>query len=103
MGTDAQLAGRDRSSRSPGGEEERSRFSRTRRGLGLLTGGGPWRRAGELAAVCVVFVLLLSAFVVQPFLIPSGSMEDTFRPGDRVLVNKLAYRFGDTPRRGDVI
>ncbi|MDW6059607.1 signal peptidase I [Streptomyces sp. FXJ1.4098] len=103
METDAQLSERDRSSRSPEGQEERSRSSRTRRGLGRLIGGGPWRRAGVLAAVCAVFVLLLSAFVVQPFLIPSGSMENTFRPGDRVLVNKLAYRFGDTPRRGDVI
>lgn len=109
METDAQLSERDRSSGPHGGQEERSRSSRTgsvpvvRRGLRWLTGGGPWRRAGVLAAACVAFVLLLSAFVVQPFLIPSGSMENTFRPGDRVLVNKLAYRFGDTPRRGDVI
>jgi len=48
-------------------------------------------------------VLLLSAFVVRPYLIPSGSMEPTLRVGDRVLVNKLAYRFGSAPRRGDVV
>lgn len=34
---------------------------------------------------------------------PSSSMENTLRIGDRVLVDKLAYRFGGTPRRGDVI
>ncbi|WFB11545.1 signal peptidase I [Streptomyces sp. LX-29] len=56
-----------------------------------------------ITAVCCTVVLLLSSFVVQPFLIPSGSMENTFRPGDRVMVNKLAYRFGDEPRRGDVV
>lgn len=53
-------------------------------------------------AVAVV-ALLFSAFVVQPFLIPSGSMEPTLRVGDRVLVNKLAYRFGSGPERGDVV
>ncbi len=62
-----------------------------------------WHRPVLLLAACVAFVLLLSAFVVQPFLIPSSSMENTLRIGDRVLVNKLAYRFGGEPRRGDVI
>ncbi|MFH8408159.1 signal peptidase I [Streptomyces sp. NPDC018019] len=62
-----------------------------------------WHRPVLLLAVCVAFVLLLSTFVIQPFLIPSSSMENTLRIGDRVLVNKLAYRFGGEPRRGDVI
>ena len=62
-----------------------------------------WRRTGLLGAACVVFLLLLSHFVIQPFLIPSSSMEPTLQVGDRILVNKLAYRFGDEPRRGDVI
>lgn len=48
-------------------------------------------------------LLLFSAFVVQPFLIPSGSMKPGLQVGDRVLVNKLAYRFGTEPQRGDVV
>ncbi|MEU6851962.1 signal peptidase I [Actinacidiphila alni] len=62
-----------------------------------------WRRTVLLAAGCVVALLLVSTYVVQPFQVPSGSMENTLRVGDRVLVNKLAYRFGGHPRRGDVI
>ncbi|ATL85796.1 signal peptidase I [Streptomyces sp. SID8361] len=113
MNTEGQLAERDR---SPGSEKEhgeRSRSSHAPARAGeppsarwlpeWLTGGGRWRRAALLAAACAAVVLLVSGFVVQPFLIPSGSMENTLRPGDRVLVNKLAYRFGDDPRRGDVV
>ncbi len=51
----------------------------------------------------VIITWFTSSFVMQPFLIPSGSMEGTLQVGDRVLVNKLAYRFGGEVRRGDVI
>ncbi|MET7935726.1 signal peptidase I [Streptomyces sp. NPDC005322] len=113
MDTQGQLAERDRSSCSEKEQEERSRSSRApasssapaswARTRAWLTGGGPWRRGALLATVCALLVLLVSGLVMQPFLIPSGSMENTLRPGDRVLVNKLAYRFGDDPRRGDVV
>ncbi|WP_406136372.1 signal peptidase I [Streptomyces sp. NBC_01089] len=99
MDTEAQHTERDRSPEpDTSGEEERSRSVR----LSALV-EGPWRKAGLLVLVCAVFLLLLSTYVVQPFLIPSGSMEPTLQVGDRVLVNKLAYRFGDEPRRGDVV
>ncbi|MBT2386979.1 signal peptidase I [Streptomyces sp. ISL-11] len=91
------------SDRAPGpAPDPRGRLS-SRAVRAWLGGGGPMRRAGLLTTVCLVFLLLLSNFVVQPFLIPSGSMRDTLRVGDRVLVNKLAYRFGEQPRRGDVV
>jgi signal peptidase I len=48
-------------------------------------------------------LLLLHTLVVQPFRIPSASMAPTLRTGDRVLVNKLVYRFGNLPERGDVV
>ena len=45
---------------------------------------------------------LLRVFVVQTFVIPSGSMEPGLQVGDRVLVSRLEYRFGSI-RRGDVV
>lgn len=52
---------------------------------------------------CVAVLLLVNAFVAEPFQVPSGSMENTLRVGDRIVVDKLAYRFGTGPRRGDVV
>ncbi|MFG2605016.1 signal peptidase I [Streptomyces sp. NPDC048514] len=100
MDTEAQPAERDRSSHpdSPG-TEGRSRFALPARIAESVPGG----RITLTVFLCLAFLLLLNAFVVQPFQIPSGSMEQGLRIGDRVLVNKLAYRFGAQPRRGDVI
>ena len=55
-----------------------------------------------LVGVAVGIALLVKAFVVQAFYIPSGSMEPTLQIKDRVLVNKMSYRFGD-PSRGDIV
>ncbi|MFJ5110673.1 signal peptidase I [Streptomyces sp. NPDC088551] len=111
MDTEARQTERDRSSAAHDGTEEGSRSAcspRSSRRLFRLPGlsalsGLSWGRVGLLGLVCGVFALLLSNFVVQPFLIPSGSMEPTLQVGDRVLVNKLAYRFDTAPERGDVV
>jgi signal peptidase I len=57
---------------------------------------------GGIVAVAVIAALLLRAFVVQPYYIPSGSMEPTLHVGDKVLVNKLSYDFHSV-HRGDII
>ncbi|WP_329123498.1 signal peptidase I [Streptomyces sp. NBC_01465] len=56
-----------------------------------------------LITVAVLIALVLKTFLVQAFVIPSGSMEQTIRIGDRVLVDKLTPWFGSKPRRGDVV
>jgi len=38
-----------------------------------------------------IFAILFRVFFIEIFSIPSGSMEDTLLPGDKVLVNKLVY------------
>ena len=55
-----------------------------------------------LVALAVVLALLIKAFLLQAFSIPSGSMEQTLRIGDRVLVNKLVYDVRGI-HRGEVV
>jgi signal peptidase I len=55
-----------------------------------------------IALVAIVLALVIQAYVVKPYRIPSPSMNDTLLPGDRVLVNRLVYHFRDV-RRGDII
>ncbi|MGW4033620.1 signal peptidase I [Streptomyces sp. NPDC004838] len=56
-----------------------------------------------LIIVALVIALVLKTFLVQAFVIPSGSMEQTIRIQDRVLVDKLTPWFGSKPERGDVV
>ncbi|MBO0655280.1 signal peptidase I [Streptomyces triculaminicus] len=56
-----------------------------------------------LIGVALLIALVLKTFLVQAFVIPSGSMEQTIRIGDRVLVDKLTPWFGTRPERGDVV
>ena len=62
----------------------------------------------------ILAVLILRSFLVEPFRIPSGSMEPTLLPGDFILVNKFSYGLRlpvahtkivplGEPERGDVV
>jgi signal peptidase I len=60
-----------------------------------------------LLLVAFVLALVVKTFFVQAFFIPSGSMEETLHgcagcTGDRVLVNKVPYWFGE-PEPGDIV
>jgi len=55
-----------------------------------------------LLGVAIVVAILVRAFLLQTFFIPSGSMEQTLDINNRVLVNKLVYDFRD-PRRGEIV
>jgi signal peptidase I len=61
-----------------------------------------WRELLIIVAAAAVVTLVVKAFVVQVYRIPSASMENTLLPGDRVLVNKLVYHFRGIDR-GDVV
>ena len=60
-------------------------------------------RGAEVAqAGALAVALLIKAFLLQAFFIPSASMDDTLLVNDRVLVNKLSYVVGDVGR-GDIV
>jgi signal peptidase I len=61
-----------------------------------------WRELPVLLGVAIVVAIVVRAFVLQTFYIPSESMENTLLIKDRVLVNKLVYDFRD-PHRGEII
>ncbi len=61
-----------------------------------------WVELPFLIVVAFILALLLRAFIVQAFYIPSESMENTLLPNDKVVVSKLSYRFGDI-HRGDIV
>lgn len=106
MDSEAPAPERDRSPAADEAQpEERSRSAvlRERFVRPLPDLWADWRRTILVAVAAVAALLLVSTFVMQPFQVPSGSMEGTLRIGDRVLVDRLAYHFGGTPRRGDVI
>ena len=69
----------------------------------------PPRRPGSFArelpfliGVALVLALLIKAFLIQAFYIPSGSMEQTLAIKDRVLVNKVVYRIRSI-HRGEIV
>lgn len=55
-----------------------------------------------LIGVLLVTGGLLRWAVLQPYLIPSPSMEPRIVPGDHIIVNRLSYRLW-APNRGDVV
>jgi len=60
------------------------------------------RETVVLVALAVLLAVVFKTFLVAAFYIPSGSMESTLNISDRVLVEKVSYRFGDI-EHGDVI
>jgi signal peptidase I len=84
---------------SPEDDEElswRQRAIRRRRNMPL------WQELPLLLIVAFCLAVLIRTFLMQAFYIPSGSMEDTLRVGDRVLVNKIVYDVRE-PRRGEIV
>jgi signal peptidase I len=55
-----------------------------------------------LVVLAVLLAVVFKTFLVAAFYIPSGSMEPTLNISDRVLVEKVSYRFGDI-EHGDVV
>ncbi|MGP4017873.1 signal peptidase I [Saccharopolyspora sp. 5N708] len=69
--------------------------------------GSFWRELPILIVTALVLTVLIQAFLARVYVIPSQSMEQTLHGctgcnNDRVLVDKVSYRFTD-PEPGDVV
>ncbi len=89
--------------------DERSAVSLHRRDARPTTAAGRHRGNTSflrelpfLLLVALGLALLIKTFLMQAFYIPSGSMENTLQVRDRVLVNKLVYRFREI-HRGEIV
>lgn len=63
------------------------------------------RRVGEvvlMVAAAFGLAMLIQAFVVKPYVVPTGSMIPAIQLNDRVLCDRVTFRFR-APRVGDVV
>jgi signal peptidase I len=66
------------------------------------TGRGAFIELVVIVGLAIGLALLIQAFIVKPYQIPSASMEPTLDIGQRVLVDRVSYHFGD-PEIGDIV
>ncbi|HEX6117416.1 MAG TPA: signal peptidase I [Solirubrobacterales bacterium] len=66
------------------------------------TGVGALVELVVIVALAIGLALGIQAFVVKPYQIPSESMVPTLEVGQRVLVNRVSFHFGD-PGVGDIV
>jgi len=62
-----------------------------------------WLETIVLLVIALVLAIGIKTFFVQPFYIPSESMEPGLVKNDRILVEKMSYWGSGTPQRGDVV
>jgi signal peptidase I len=62
-----------------------------------------WQEMGLLLGIALVLAIVIKAFLMQAFYIPSASMNDTLVENDRILVQKVSYWGDGSPERGDIV
>jgi signal peptidase I len=62
-----------------------------------------WQEMLLLLGIALVLAIVIKAFFMQAFYIPSASMNDTLVQDDRILVQKVSMWGGGGPDRGDIV
>jgi len=62
----------------------------------------PWIEGIKTIGLSLLLAFGIRTFIAEARYIPSGSMEPTLQINDRLIIDKVGYRFGD-PERGDIV
>lgn len=54
-------------------------------------------------AVACVATFVIRSFIIEPYVVPTGSMETTIEIGDQVLAEKVTVELGQSVRAGDIV
>lgn len=54
-------------------------------------------------AIAICAMLLVRTFVIEPYVVPTGSMENTIEIGDQVFAQKVTVNMGIMPQAGDIV
>ncbi|MBR3225084.1 MAG: signal peptidase I [Atopobiaceae bacterium] len=85
------VSSEDKSNDTPAGEDEQERDLKSK----VLD----W---GLTICIPIVLAILVHMFVLEAFIVPTGSMLNTIQLDDRVWAEKVSYHFG-SPKRGDIV
>ncbi|MGD1854449.1 MAG: signal peptidase I [Leptolyngbyaceae cyanobacterium] len=56
----------------------------------------------KLVAIAIAIAVIIRVLIAEPRFIPSNSMDPTLHIGDRLLIEKVSYRF-HAPHHGDIV
>ena len=62
----------------------------------------PWNGFWSLL-IALAATFLIRSFVVEPFVVPTGSMESTIEIGDQILAQKVSLELGQPVSQGDIV
>ncbi|HBB32580.1 MAG TPA: signal peptidase I [Cyanobacteria bacterium UBA8803] len=68
----------------------------------IQKGENPWVEGVKTIVLSCFLAIGIRSFVAEARYIPSGSMEPTLQINDRLIIDKLSYKFRD-PQRGDIV
>lgn len=54
-------------------------------------------------AIALAAWMLVRTFVIEPYMVPTGSMENTIEIGDQVFAQKVTTELGQMPQPGEII
>lgn len=84
-------------------EQENNKIEKTQKSSFLKEGFLFIKETFTIVIICLVIVVFVRHYLIQPFFVNGKSMEPNFYDGEYLIVDEFSYRFFNDPARGDVI